>query len=180
MAVLAAGAALASGERSAHALEPSTKGPLYIQGAVIGYNTTFGNRGYGAYKIDVEFGGHFSGRHDGFVIAGRQSFNFGWGLFGYTWGSTVVRLGFDIPIVVKDGKFEITIAPYGIAGLAYAFCSNCGGLGFNWGFGVEGKFFPMQSNGFYAFARPLEIQFLADGNGFGVGYSPAIGVGYAF
>lgn len=65
-----------------------------------------------------------------------------------------------------------------MVGIAYGFCNGCG-VAFNFGFGVEGKFFPMQSNGFYAFARPIEIDFYA-GDGFGTAYSPALGVGYAF
>lgn len=181
VAALAGGAALFSGERSAHALDPSTKGPLYIQGAVIGYSYGFfGGFGFGAYRLDVEFGAHFTGRHDGFVLGGRQVFYLG---FGGSIGATVARIGYDIPIVIKDGKFELTIAPYGIAGIAYGLCSGGGcydGAAFNFGFGVDVKFFPIQSNGFYAFARPLEASFFV-GNGSTVTtLTPAAGVGFAF
>ena len=181
LALLAGGVALVSGEGSAHALDPSTKGPLYVQGAVLGYTSGFGDAwGFGAYRIDAEFGAHFTGRHDGFVLAGRQSFYFGFGFGGFTFASTQARLGYDIPIVLKDGKFEITIAPYGLVGVEYGFCTGCGAA-FTFGFGAEGKFFPMQSNGFYAFARPIEINFFVAGNnGFGTAYSPGLGIGYAF
>ena len=174
-------ATLVCGNGTAEALEPSTKGPLYVQGALLGGAFGFGNAydGYGAYRLDVEFGAHFTGRHDGFVVAGRQAFYFGWGLGGFSIGTTVARLGYDIPIVIKEGKYEITIAPYGIVGIGYGLCGNCGGVAFNFGFGVEGRFFPMQSNGFYAFARPIEFSFFA-GNGFATLFSPGLGVGYAF
>lgn len=181
VAVVAGGAALFSGESDAHALDPSTKGPFYIQGAVIGYSYGFfGGLGFGAYRMDVEFGAHFSGRHDGFVLGGRQVFYFG---FGGSVGATVARIGYDIPIVLKDGKFELTIAPYGLAGIAYGLCGvGCEGALFNFGFGVDVKFFPMQSNGFYVFARPLEASFFVGGYGGRTitTLTPAAGVGFAF
>lgn len=179
VALLAGGALLAStfaGERTAHA--DSTKGPLYVQGAVLGYSYGLnGGLGFGAYRLDVEFGAHFTGRHDGFVLAGRQVFYLG---FGGSIGATVARIGYDIPIVIKDGKFEITIAPYGIAGIGYGLCENCSGAAFNFGFGVDGKFFPMASNGFYAFVRPIEVAFFVGQGPVFSTFTPAAGVGFAF
>ncbi len=172
-----AAATLVSNEGTAKAAD-STKGPLYIQGAVLGYSYGLADGlGFGAYRIDVEFGGHFTGRHDGFVLAGRQVFYLG---FGGSIGATVARIGYDIPIVIKDGKFEVTIAPYGLAGIGYGLCGNCYGAAFTFGAGVEGRFFPMQANGFYAFLRPFELAFFAGQGPILTTISPGAGVGFAF
>ncbi|CAN5383755.1 hypothetical protein BH09MYX1_BH09MYX1_59380 [soil metagenome] len=178
VALLAGGVALLSGQGTARAAD-STKDPLYIQGAVLGYSYGFfSGVGFGAYRLDAEFGAHFTGRHDGFVLGGRQVFYLG---FGGSIGATVARVGYDIPIVIKDGKFELTIAPYALVGVAYGLCgTGCYGAGFNFGFGVEAKFFPMQANGFYAFARPIEASFFVGDGGVITTLSPALGVGYAF
>jgi hypothetical protein len=68
----------------------------------------------------------------------------------------LVRLGYDIPIPIKGGKYEITIAPYGLIGAAF-FDRWGNGLsaGFQTGGGCEGKFFLLK--GFYVFARPLDF-----------------------
>lgn len=172
------GAALALGlglPSTAHAAD-SAKGPFYVQAGVLGFSFRGGGAQWigGAYKLDVEFGYHFSGRHDGFVLAGRQSFYMGGGALG----TTDLRIGYDIPIPLKDGKYELTIAPYGLVGVGYALR---GGLGtdLHLGAGVEGRFFPMQSNGFYVFARPVELTFFVGSLSFWT-ISPSAGVGIAF
>ena len=172
------GAALALGlslSSTAHAAD-STKGPFYVQAGVLGYGFRGGGALWygGAYHLDVEFGYHFSGRHDGFVLAGRQSFYLSPGGLG----ASDLRIGYDVPIVLSDGKYELTIAPYGLVGVAYALR---GGLGtqFHVGGGAEVRFFPMQSNGFYVFARPIEVTYYAGGLSFW-NFSPSAGVGFAF
>lgn len=164
----------------------STRGPFYIQGAVPAFNYWGGNRiGCGAFgncsawRPDVEFGIHFTGRHDGFVLAFRQAFL----LTAPTrdpGGVTVVKLGYDIPIPIK--KFELDVGPYGSMGIGYDFGGG-GHAGVHAGFiGVDVKFFIVK--GFYAFARPMEfgIQCFHDypGSGCGLAFNMGAGVGYAF
>lgn len=58
---------------------------------------------------------------------------------------------------------ELTIAPYGYGGPAYGDID----LRAHFGFGVEGRFFPLvegPGKGFFAVARPFEIGFIP-GNG---------------
>jgi hypothetical protein len=48
-------------------------------------------------------------------------------------------------------------------------------------FGVEGKFFPIEGNGFFAMARPFEITLLPGSGGTTpVLYGFGVGAGYAF
>ena len=48
-------------------------------------------------------------------------------------------------------------------------------------FGIEGKFFPIANNGFFAMARPFEITILPGGGGTTpVLYGFGVGAGYAF
>jgi hypothetical protein len=171
-AAVALGLALPS---TAHAAD-SAKGPFYVQAGVLGYSFRGGGAAWfgGAYNLDVEFGYHFSGRHDGFVLAARQAFYFSGGALG----TTDLRIGYDVALPMKDGKYELTIAPYGLAGVGYALR---GGLGtdFHVGAGIEGRFFPMQSNGFYVFARPLELTYFAGTLSFW-NINPNAGIGIAF
>jgi hypothetical protein len=142
----------------AHALEPSTRGPLYFQSSPLGIGFfgvcanagPFGNvcSVGGTYHVDLEAGYHFMGHHEGFVAGLRQSFY----LSGGSAGTTQARLGWDIAIPLKDGQFEITIAPYTTLGVFYPF--GGGNAGFAFGIGVEGKFFFYE--GLYAFFRPFE------------------------
>lgn len=171
----------------------STRGPFYVQGAPIGFATyavadtcyhnsiigadiCSGGGSFYAYRAAVEFGYHFSGRGDGFVLGVRQSF---W-LSGGSAGVSQARLGWDIAIPIKD--FELTIAPYGVAGIAYGFSG--GSPSFAFGVGVEGKFFFMKpdssAKGLYAFAQPVELGGVAAGGLSGFVYTAGAGIGYAF
>lgn len=119
----------------------SERGPGYVQAHLLGAQLALGSVGGVsasgvAYPIEIHGGYHVSGRHDGFVIGATQKFAFGNG----TIGATVVRLGYDIAIPV--GRREITIAPYGFGGVAYPF--SAGDPGGHFGFGVEGRFFPIE------------------------------------
>jgi hypothetical protein len=160
----------------------STHPGFYVEGSPLGVGTLtlacrevppFGCIGggvAGAYRISAEFGYHFTGRQDGFVLGVRQLFLFG----SDSAGSTEARLGWDIAIPIK--RFELTVAPYGVAGLAYGF--NNQGVAFAFGFGAEGKFFFHEN--LYAFLIPLELGAWV-GNGFsGFVYQAGAGIGYAF
>lgn len=168
--------------------EDSTRGPFYVEGFPLGYNWTgvygctyhpgtgqticTGGGIGGAFRLSGEFGYHVSGRHDGFVIGARQAFLFPAG--GGVWGTTQARLGWDIAIPVR--RFEITIAPYGVAGVAYNL--NGGNAAFAFAGGAEGKFF--FSKGGYACATPFELGSWV-GRGFnGVVFQASVGIGYAF
>jgi len=164
----------------AHSLPESTRGPFYVQGTTpLGFND-WGGRGYAyaAWRPDAEFGIHFTGRHDGFVLGIRQAFLVG-DFFG---GTTVLKLGYDIPIPIK--KYELNIGPYGTIGVGYLFDNGrYGGFaGLQTGFvGVDVKFFIIK--GFYAFGRPFEfgMQCRHDaGSGCWFQFIFGAGVGFAF
>ncbi len=164
----------------ARALNESTRGPFYIQGIVAGFS--FVDQGTAWFHQDVEFGYHTTGRHDGFVIGVRQGFDWG----GCVVGDTVARLGFDIAIPLGS-KFEMTVAPYGVVGINYAF--PCGGgrfgggafeAGIRFGGGIELKFFVYK--GFYVLVRPAETtgaEYVDAGQVF-FHFTSGAGVGFAF
>lgn len=163
----------------AHALEPSTRDPAYVQGSPLGFGFVGACGGFGcaiggAFHVDVEVGYHFMGHHEGFVLGGRQSFY----LSGGSFGSTQARLGWDIAIPISDGKYEVTIAPYATLGVAYAMYSPVQDPAFfAFGIGVEGKFFFYE--GAYAFFRPFEGGAAIGAASFFLGNFGA-GIGYAF
>lgn len=169
--------ALLSSEASA---AESLRDPFYVGGTVLGFGAPLNSgfrRGATPYRFDFDFGYHPSGRHDGFVIGFRQSFFFGGGFDG---GISQLRMGGDIPILIKGGRMEVTISPYGAGGIYYDFNNNGLGPRPALSFGIEGKFFPIANNGFFAMARPFEITILP-GSGFTpVLYGFGVGAGYAF
>ena len=157
----------------------SLRDPFYVGGTVLGFGAplnTGASRGTTPYRLDFDIGYHPSNRHDGFVIGFRQNFLFGG---NYDGGISQLRLGGDIPILIKGGRMEITIAPYGAGGIYYGF--NQQGARAAISFGIEGKFFPIANNGFFAMARPFEITLLPGGGGSTpVLYGFGVGAGYAF
>jgi hypothetical protein len=168
------------GASQARAEHQSTKGPAYIEGNLLGFAsiTQCVNAGFlgsvcaGSvlYSMDFEGGYHFSGRHDGMAIGLRQGFYFG----SFSAGSTQARFGYDIPIPISEGKYELVIAPYGVMGIAYGFSG--GDPSFAFGFGGEGRFF-IGDGGFYVAGRPIEIGGWVPG---GFTYKFDLGAGYAF
>ncbi len=169
------GVFLASGDASA---ATSQRDPFYVGGTILGFGAPLnsGFRGVSSpYRLDFDFGYHPSNRHDGFVIGFRQAFLFGGGFDG---GFSQLRMGGDIPILIKGGRMEVTIAPYGAGGLYYGFeGQNPRGI---ISLGIEGKFFPIADNGFFALARPFEISFLPGEGRMPVLYGFGVGAGYAF
>src|SRR5581483_9380925 len=165
----------------------STRGPFYLQGTPLGYSHSASARGYcgGAgcggwpsFRPEIEFGMHFSGRHDGIVLALRQAFLFTIGPDNVG-GTTVLRAGYDLAIPIK--QFEVTVAPYTAAGIGYGF-GDGGSIGAQFGFfGVDGKFF--FKNGLYGYLRPFELGmqcFHAPSTQCWFQYVFAAGVGFAF
>ena len=161
----------------AHALDDSTRGPFYIQGIVGGFALQDGGASW--FHQDVEFGFHTTGRHDGFVVGVRQGFDLG----DCVVGATVARLGYDIAIPFKGGKFEMTIAPYGVVGLNYAFPCGFGSsmeAGLRFGGGIELKFFVYK--GLYVLARPAETtgaEYVDVGRAY-FHFDTGAGLGFAF
>ena len=145
---LAATTIALSASRDAHALEQSTRGPFYAQ-AVVGGVSAWVDFPTAYYRTDAEFGFHFSGRADGFVLGVRQAFDIG----RFSIGETVLRFGYDIAIPIENGRYEISLAPYGTFGLNYIFQGLSAGL--PWSVGFEGRFFVWR--GLYAFLRPIEL-----------------------
>jgi hypothetical protein len=164
---------------NASALNDSTRGPFYVQGTVpLGlnyWNFVSGGVGHAAWRPDVEFGAHFSGRHDGFVLGLRQAFLVT-AVPGSAGATTQLRYGYDIPIGLGD--FELNIAPFGTFGLGYIFDGPHGGIDMSWG--VDGKFF--FKKGLYAFARPFEMGFQCahDSGDCALAMVFGAGVGFAF
>lgn len=164
----------------------SAHGPFYVQGSPLGTtialypgssvtvgNVTFSSGGALAfYRVDAEFGYHFSGRADGFVLAIRQAFLLGWGSAGIT----QARIGWDIAVPIGD-EMELTIAPYAHLGAAYPF--DGGKAGFLFGFGADAKLFFSRTFGLYAFLRPIEFGLLTT-DPLVPFLSFAGGLGYAF
>jgi hypothetical protein len=161
------------------ALEDSRNGPFYVQGTVpLGLNLwVFGQGGgnWSGWRPDVEFGYHFSGRHDGIVLGLRQAFLVT-AVPGGAGGTTQLRGGYDIPIPIGD--FELNIAPFMTFGVGWIFDGPHAGINMSWG--VDGKFFI--THGFYAFARPLEMGFqcLHDSGNCAFAMVWGAGVGFAF
>jgi hypothetical protein len=164
------------------ALDDSRHGPFYVQGTVplgINYWNFVSRNGYGwtGWRPDLEFGYHFSGRHDGIVLGLRQAFIVtAVGVSGDVGATTALRYGYDIPISIGD--FEITVAPYGTLGLGYVFHGPTAGLEMSWG--IDGKFFFWRE--LYAFARPFEMGFQCfhDTGICALGMVFGAGVGFAF
>lgn len=176
--LLVGAVALASSTVSSTAHAQSTRGAGYVQGNVLGFTAFFNTGGGAAYPMELSGGYHINGTHEGFVIGGAQKFIFG-GNFGGFIGATVLRMGYDIAIPIKE--MELTVAPYGYGGIAYGDAD----LRAHFGFGVEGRFFPLTEGagkGFFAVARPLEVGFIPIGGGAGtlIPYTFSLGAGYAF
>ena len=175
LVIAALATSLLSSEASA---AESLRDPFYVGGTVLGFGAPLnsGARTTTPYRLDFDFGYHPSNRHDGFVVGFRQNFFFGG---SYDGGTSQLRLGGDIPILIKGGRMEITIAPYGAGGIYYGFNGQNARAALS--FGVEGKFFPIANNGFFAMARPFEITLLPGGGGTTpVLYGFGVGAGYAF
>jgi hypothetical protein len=181
-AAVAASLLFVPGKADAELISSRDK-PFYIEGAFpLGFSTSawggcgrFGVCNWGGYwKPDIELGFHFTGRHDGFVLGIRHSFYLG----GFAGMGIAARIGYDIPIPLKGGKYELTIGPYGYVG--GAFYGNPAEGAFQTGGGVEGKFFIIK--GFYAFARPLDfgVQYFPDFSQAYFQWMFGAGVGYAW
>jgi hypothetical protein len=159
----------------------STRAGMYVEGSPAGVGTVpfscvqtgIGCIGGGiaTYRISAEFGYHFTGRHDGFVVGVRQVFLFGSSVAGIS----EARVGYDIAIPIK--QFELTIAPYGVVGVAYVF-GNGGHAAFTLAAGAEGKFF--FKDNLYAFVIPFEFGGWVGSGYSGVEYQDGAGIGYAF
>lgn len=177
---LCAGLVLFGASPARAEMKQSTKGAAYLQADPLGFAsiTTCVNAGvFGSicasstsFAMDFEGGYHFSGRHDGFVLGGRQSFYISSG----SAGSTQARFGYDIPIMLSEGKYELTIAPYGVMGVAYGF--KGGDPSFAFGFGSDVRFF-IGDGGFFVGGHPIELGGWAPG---GFVFKATFGVGYAF
>ncbi len=148
-ALLTLGVAITS--RNASALEESTRRPFYVQGTVASFAVwTDLPLTSGVYwHPDVEFGVHFTGRHDGVVLGIRQAFDVGHAPLG----ETLLRGGYDIALPLRNGRYELTIAPFGTFGANYLFDGPHAGVHFS--IGIEGKLFFYE--GLFLLVRPIEL-----------------------
>lgn len=179
-------AAVVLGSGSASAQGKSQHGAAYVQGSPLGFSIlsvagtevnlgpfggvqTIGGGSSGAYHMDFEGGYHFGGTHEGFVLGGRQGFNFFSGGFAAT---TQAKFGYAISIPISGGPSEINVTPYGVMGVAYGDTDAA----FAFGFGAEVKYF-FNESGLYVGGHPLELGGWAPG---GFVYTMAVGAGYAF
>ena len=157
------GAALALATTSVHALAAdespppgsSTRRPFFVQGTLgsFGLWTNLPGAGgtLGYWHPDFEFGYHFSGRHDGVEIGIRQGFYVG--RDRYDVGETLLRGGYDFAFPFRNGRFELTVAPFGTVGINYLFTNLNAGV--HWSVGVEAKLFFFR--GLYLLVRPVEL-----------------------
>jgi hypothetical protein len=153
-------AAASSQKEDANAKHPgqSKEGPLYVELTELGLNFLHfpGNQfvvpsaSWAGFRAEVEVGYHFSARHDGLVVALRQSF-IGTMLRSFGGGTTSVRVGYDIPIAL--GTMELNLDPFGSLGIGYIFQGPNAGVMLT--AGIDAKLFV--AHGYYVFARPLEI-----------------------
>lgn len=138
----------------AHAMDDSTRSPFYVQGTLGAFSIwtelpAVGTQAY--WHPDIEFGYHFTGRHDGFVLGIRQAFDIG--RDHYAQGQTLIRGGYDLAFPLRNGRFEITIAPFATFGLNYFFDGPNAGI--HASVGLEGKVFFFK--GVYLLVRPIEL-----------------------
>src|ERR1051326_1844125 len=139
---------------NASAMEDSKRGPFYVQGTVplglhFGISLDPGGN-WAGWRPDIEFGAHFNGRHDGFVLGLRQAFILT-AAPQIGAGTTQLRYGYDLSFPVGE-NFELVVAPYGTVGIGYTLSSaDLGGpnAGLDMSWGVDGKFF--FAGGFYGF-----------------------------
>jgi hypothetical protein len=169
----------------AFALDDSQQGPAYVQGSVgISYwdfPRLFSIGGFGqgyswtGFNPTVEFGFHFSGRHDGFVLGIRQGFSVT-ALQGYAAGTTDARIGYDMAF--KAGSLEINVDPFATVGVGYIFDGPHAGI--NAAGGIDVKLF--LKGGFFVFGRPAEIgvQCFHDFGQCAFVYAAGAGAGFAF
>jgi outer membrane protein OmpA-like peptidoglycan-associated protein len=122
----------------AHALAESERGPFFVEGHVLGAALALPEGGVGvSYPVEVGFGYHVFGTHEGLVLGAVQRFDIGLSGGGAS-GATTVRVGWDIAIPLDP--MELTIAPYAQGGVFYAFAGGDPG---GWvGAGVEARLFP--------------------------------------
>lgn len=115
----------------------SERGPFFVEGHVGGISLAVPSAGIGvAYPLELGFGYHVMGTHEGFVVGLAQRFEIG--VSGGSTGATLARLGWDFAIPLDP--MELTLAPYLHGGALYAFeGGDPGGLV---GGGFEGRLFP--------------------------------------
>ena len=157
----------------ATALAESERGTFFVQAAPAGVSIFAADgAGTASFHGDLDVGIHFGADHEGGMLGVHQAFYAG----DLNAGATQLRGGYDIAIPL--GEMELTLSPFAKPGIAYGFEGGdplfAGGLGF------EGRFFPIEKNGFFAMARPLDIDVWANGDVVIVPISFAVGAGYAF
>lgn len=180
-------AAATTAASSAHAFDESTRRPFYVQSDLAAFSVwpslfTPGSGGGQAYwHPDVEFGYHFSGRHDGLVLGVRQAFDVSRDI--YSMGETLIRGGWDFALPFRNGRFELTFAPFATVGLNYTFQNLH--AGFHTSIGLDTKLFFFQ--GLYLLVRPAEFglgEFVDLGSALAqnvyFNFSAGLGFGYAF
>jgi hypothetical protein len=153
LATFGAGSARAADE-APEGKNVSTRRPFFVQGTLgsVGVWASWpvvDTQGY--WHPDFEFGYHFSGRHDGVEIGIRQGFYVG--RDRYDVGETLLRGGYDFAFPFRNGRFELTIAPFGTFGINYLFTNLNAGVHFS--VGIEGKLFFFHN--LYLLVRPVEL-----------------------
>ena len=163
----------------------SEQGPIVLQaglgisywdfpnlGAFFGTTLSYAWTGF---EPSLEFGYHFSGRHDGLMLGVRQAFMITQ-VQGHAAGQTDLRVGYDLAF--KAGSLEINVDPFAMVGGGYIFDGPHAGIQVTGGLDVK-LFF---TKGIYAFVRPGELGFqcLHDFGDCAFTYQAAAGAGYAF
>ncbi len=161
---------------SSSAEAQSSRGPGFVQANILGIAAGISGATGSAYPLELSGGYHLNGAHEGVVLGGAQKFLFaGGGMLA----ATVFRGGFDISIPVE--QMELVVAPYAFGGVAYG--DGAGAVRAHFGFGGEGRFFPLKEGpgkGFFAVGRPFEVGFIPVTGGTFVFYTFSAGAGFAF
>ncbi|MEM9192088.1 MAG: hypothetical protein AAGF12_23145 [Myxococcota bacterium] len=115
------------------------------------------------FKLEQQFGYHFSGRPEGFFLGLNAGESFGDGLVLLQIGG---RLGWDIEIA-RAGEADILLSPGGVVGIAvFTFDERDAFARFNWQFTFDIKFRVLRDQ-LTLFIRAVGLDFFA-GDDFGM------------
>jgi hypothetical protein len=128
--------------------------------------------GFGAFfKLEQEFGYHFSGDNEGPALGGMLAESFGFGAFALQVGP---KFWWDI----KISDMAIYITPHAMLGYGGFFGGGAEAHTFNWEFGAEGRV--ILGDRFLLSFRPVGIDFFAGDGGLLVNYNLMFGGGVTF
>ncbi|HHH10471.1 MAG TPA: hypothetical protein ENK23_00125 [Sorangium sp.] len=148
-------------------LAPGTR-PMWVAGA-IGPTLGISNLTVNQFKLEQEFGYHFSGDSSGPAIGASIGESFGSGFTVLTPGA---KFWWDIQII---DDMAIYVSPSAKLGYGGFFGGGTSVSAFNWELAAEGKV--VLGDRGMLFFRPVGVDFFADDNGLAVRYDIMLGGG---